>query len=323
MALDLTELQAVSDDYVEKTPVDIYFLDCVLLWKLMGGGAMNDNLVVGTDLADGGKKIKQILEYDKVNGGTYGADTKIDISKKEIYNAAFFRWAGYHSVAVITLDDQVQNSGKEAVVDLTFGKLKNAGKTVRDFMGSGIYAAAGADPYAFNGLGDIFNTTTSVPYGSIKEADMAGWKANLITSAEAISFKAMQSLKRAASVGQSKRDKPNLYITTELLKDGFERTLQTQVRYSDVDLVNAGFENVLFQSNPVVPDDKQATGYCDALNLNYLKIKTHSQYNFTKPVWEHDLQQPDNLVANIRWIGNLTCAHRRAHARHTNYTEPA
>lgn len=322
MALSLTELQAITEDYYLDRPVDINFLDCVLLWKLMGGGKMDKNLVTGNDLVDGGRAIRVFLEYDQVNGGTYGNSTVLDISKKEILNAARFRWAGYHAVAVIDLDDQVQNEGKAALVDLVSTKLSNAQKTIRDYMGSAVYASA-ANSNAILGLGNLFNTTTSIAYGEIAQDDMADWKANVITTSEAISFKVLQAIRRAASVGQNKSDKPNLYITTELLKDGYERTLQTQARYSDVDLVNAGFENVLFGGAPVVPDDKQSSGICDALNLNYLAFKTHKDYNFTKPVWEHDMQSPDTLVANTRWIGQMVCKNRKAHCRHTNLSEPA
>ena len=88
-------------------------------------------------------------------------------------------------------------------------------------MGTDVYASA-ADSSAFLGLGNLFNTSTSTAYGDVTEADMAEWKANVITDAEAISFKVMQTIRRTAKVGQSKDAKPNIYITTDALKDGFE-----------------------------------------------------------------------------------------------------
>jgi hypothetical protein len=322
MALELSELQAVTDDYWIKTPVDIHFVDCVLLFKLMGMGKMIENLAKATDLVDGGKRVRQILEYGYANRGTYGATTKLPLGKKEIYNAAIFDWAGYYGVAVIDLDDQIQNSGEAAIVDLAFGKLQNMSKSARDQMGTDIYARATTDAKQLRGLGNLFYATTSTAYGNIAEDDMADWKANLDTSSEAISFKVMQKIRRTASIGQNRGDKPNMYITTELLKDGYERTLQVQARYSDVSLVNAGFDNVLFGGQPVVPDDKQTSGYLDALNLNYLRMITHRKYNFTKPEWEHPIDQPDTLVANTRWVGQLLCSNRKAHCRHTNLSEP-
>ncbi len=149
---------------------------------------------------------------------------------------------------------------------------------------------------------------------------MADWKSNVITTAEAISFPVMQSIRRAAAVDEDMKGKPNLYITTEDLKDAFEATLQVQARYADTKLVDAGFDNLLFGGAPVVADNKQSAGVVDALNLEYLDILTHQSYNFTKPVWASPIDQPDVRSASIRWSGQLICRNRKAHARHTNLT---
>jgi len=314
--LTLTELQAITDYYVEKTPNDIYFKSNVLLYKLLGGET-------GVKVIPGGKKIQIILEYAEGNGGEYGATTKLALNKKEIYNAAFFRWAAYYAGVTIDLDDQRQNSGDLAIVNLINGKLKNAQKTIRTKMGTDIYLAA-TNNNKLNGLGDMFNTVTATPYGEIAQDDMADWAAiKTIAPAGAISFKMMQTIRRGASIDDNKEGKPNLYLTTELLKDGFERTLQTQARYSDVNLINAGFDNILFGGAPVVTDNKQAAGTCDAINTNFVDILTHEDYNFTKPVWASPIDQPDIKVAFIRWSGNFICRNRKAHHRREGLTEPA
>lgn len=321
MALSQTEIQAITDDYVEKGTNDIYFEDNVLLYMLMSGGKFMDSLVQPGDLVDGGEKIREILEYAKSNSGSYGNTTKIPQSKVDILNAARFGWAGQYASNAIDLDDQVQNAGDAALVDLVQAKINNIRKSIRDDMGTAVYAT-GATSKDILGLGNLFSTVTATTYGSIAEDDMAKWKANAITGALAISYKAMQTLRQTAAVGQSKSMRPNLYITTEVLKDGFERTLQSQVRYEDKKLSNAGFENITFGGQPIVADDKQTAGYMDALNLNFLKLRTHSKYKFTDPKWEYSKDQPDTLVANTRWIGQMTTNHRAAHCRRTDFTAP-
>lgn len=317
------QLAIITEDYIASNkPEDVIFDDNVLLYMLMSGSKFQDTLVQPGETVDGGKKIKTFLEYAKSHVGSYGNTTKIPQSKKDILNAALFRWAGYYAANTIDLEEQIQNNGKAALVDLVHAKLGNIHKTIRDQMGTDVYASA-ADPSAFLGLGNLFNTSTSTAYGDVTEADMAEWKANVITDAEAISFKVMQTIRRTAKVGQSKDAKPNIYITTDALKDGFERTLHTQARYSNTNLVNAGFDNVLFGSVPVVADDKQSSGILDALNLRFLKVKTHTKWKFTTPIWEYSKDQPDTLTANTRWIGQLVCTNRKAHCRHTNLTEPS
>jgi hypothetical protein len=137
-------------------------------------------------------------------------------------------------------------------------------------------------------------------------------------------LKVMQNIWRTASVGQTKSKKPNLGVTTEVLKDGYERVLQVQQRFSDQKLVEAGFDNILHKGAPIVADDNQASGVLDAVNLNYLKIKTHSDYRFTKPMWTPIAPtNPDKMIGETRWAGQLVCSNRQAHCRHTNLTEPA
>jgi hypothetical protein len=289
---------------------------------LMSGGKFQESLVTAGELVDGGEKIRVPFEYDRSHSGAYGASTSIPQSKKAILNAARFRWAGVYASNAIDLDDQVQNNGDAMLVDMVQTKLKSIEKSARDQMGSQVYASASTSNHIL-GLGDLFNTTSSTAYGSVKEDDIAKWAANANTTGGAISYKIMQGIRRTAKVGQSKDKKPNLYITTDVLKDGFERTLQANVRFRNEKMVDAGFDNVLFGGAPVVADDRQASGYMDALNTNYLKLKTHSKYQFTKPVWEYDKEQPDTLVANTRWIGQLVTSHRAAHARYTSLTEPS
>jgi len=321
MALEKTELQAITDDWVAKQTVDIYAIENVLLYMLMSGGKFQESLVTAGELVDGGEKIRIPFEYDRSHAGAYGATTSIPQSKKDILNAARFRWAGAYASNAIDLDDQVQNNGDAMLVDLVQTKLKSIQKTIRDQLGDTIYDSA-ATTNDILGLGDLFNTSTSTAYGSVKEADIAKWKANVITTSEAISYKVMQTIRRTAKVGQNQAKKPNLYITTDALKDGFERTLQANVRFKNEKMVDAGFDNVLFGGAPIVADDRQTSGRMDALNTKYLMLKTHSKYQFTKPVWEYDKVQPDTLVANSRWVGQLVTSHRAAHCRHTNLSEP-
>jgi len=320
MALTLSELNAVTGDYCDGRSTDIYSSDNVLLWKLMSKGKMNANLVTPNEIVDNGENIRVVLEYASSNTGSYGKNTTIAQGKVKILNAARFRWAGYYASNAIDLDDKRANSGDAAYVDLVKTKLQNIEKTIRDNMGGEIYGSA-ADGDSFLGLGNLFNTTTSTTYGGIAEDDMAKWKANKDATGGAITFAILQAMRRGASVGQTNRAKPNLYITTELLKDAFENTLSLQSRYSDAELVTVGFANIMFSSYaPVVADDKQTLGYCDALNLNFLSIKTHKDFAFTKPVWEHDKEQPDTEVANTRWSGQLVTSNRRAHYRKTGLT---
>jgi len=324
MALSLTQIQAATNDWFDNQPSDIYFKTNVLLWKLMGGGGMEANMVTASDTVDGGQKLRVFLEYGESHGGEYGEATVIDFSLKEIMSAARFDWCGYHASNGISLKERTENTGAPAMVKLLDAKLKNIIKTIRNKMGTGIYAAKGSG-YGFSGLADVFNTTTSTAYGSIAEADMASWKANLITTSEAISYKVVQTIVRTAKIDSNSEGKPNLAITTDTLLDGYKRTLQVQQRFQNTDMAKAGFNNIMHDAQLTIAEDThQTAGYFDALNTRFLKIKTHPDFAFTKPMWEIiDRKQPDQLGAQTRWQGALLNYHRAAHCRHTNLSEPA
>ena len=321
----LNQLNATTEYYwLNVEPVDILNKASALLWKLMGRAIEQDNWEVKPyELVDGGLMVKIPLEYANSNHGSYGATTVINQSKVDIIDAARFRWAGAYGSNTLNLDDLTQNTGEEAIISLTKKYMQSIIKAARVNMAAQVIAAA-ADTNSINGLGDLFNTTTSTEYGSIDEDEMADWKANVITTAEAISFEVMQKIFRTPDMGDSREMLPNFIVTTSLLRDGYERSLHPQQRYRDTTAVEAGWENITHKGAPIVADSGYSTGVLDALNLNFLSLRSHKDYNFTTPKWvsKEVLGQPDVISANTRWRGNLYCSNRKMHVRHTNLTEP-
>lgn len=321
----LNQLNATTEVYWLNTePEDILNKASALLWKLMGNARINDNWEVKPhEIIDGGKMIKVPLEYAASNSGAYGASTVINQSKTNIIDAARFRWAGIYGSNTLNLDDLTQNTGDEAIISLTKQYMRSIIKAARVKMAADVIAAA-ATADNINGLGDLFNTTASTEYGSIDTDEMADWKANVITTAEAISFEALQKVFREPNMGDVADMLPNFIVTTATLRDGYERSLHPQQRYTDTRAVEAGWQNITHKGAPIVADTGVTTGYLYALNLNFISLRSHKDYNFTTPKWvtKEVLGQPDVMTADTRWRGNLICSNRKMHVLHTNLTEP-
>jgi hypothetical protein len=327
----LNQLNATTEYYWLNTePVDILNKASALLWKLMGNAVVKDNWQVKPhETVDGGLMVKVPLEYQNSNSGGYGATTVINQSKKDLVDAARFGWAGVYGSNTLNLDDLTQNTGAEAIIDLTKIYMQSIIKAARVQMAADVITYA-ADSTRINGLDDLFNMSTgslgatSVHYGSITEATMADWKANVIETAEAISFEVMQKVFRTPNMGDFQGMLPDFICTTALLKDGYERSLHPQQRYTDTSMVEAGWQNITHKGAPIVSDAGIATGRLYALNLNFLNLRSHKDYNFTTPVWmaKTVLGQPDVITADTRWRGNLYCSNRKMHVLHTNLTEP-
>lgn len=322
----INQLNATTEYYwLQTEPEDILNKASALLWKLMGKAIKLGNWEIQpNEIVDGGLMIKVPLEIDLSNHGTYGKDTVITQSKKSLVDAARFRWAGAYGSNTLNLDDLTQNTGAEAIIQLTKLYMANIKKAIRIDLASQVIAAA-ADENSINGLGDLFNTTASTEYGSIAEDDVSYWKANAITTVEAISFEVMQKIFRTPGFGGYLGTRPNFCCTTELLCDGYERSLHPQQRYKEGGMVEAGWDNIMHKGAPIVADPYYSTGYLDALNLNTLSLRSHKDYNFTTPEWvaKKESGQPDTITANSRWRGNLFCTNRQLNVRHTNLTEPA
>jgi len=321
----INQLNATTEYFWMQTePVDILNKASALVWRLMGNAITQNNWEVQpSETVDGGKMVKVPLEYANSNRGGYGATTVIEQSKKDILDAARFRWAGLYGSNSLNLDDRVQNTGDAAVISLTKQYMNSIKKAARIQMAEDVISAS-ADGTRINGLGDLFNTSTSFEYGSISEGEMSDWKANVITKEEAISYPVMQKIFREVGMGDHMWALPNFIVTTAIVRDGYKQSLHPQQRYSDKDMVKAGWQNIWHESAPIVADPYVTAGELMALNLNFLSLRSHKDFNFTTPVWEAKtvLGKPDDLSANTRWMGNLYCSNRKMQVLHTNLTAP-
>jgi hypothetical protein len=321
----LNQLNATTTYYwANIEPIDIVSKASALLWKLMGNAIDRENWEVkGHEIVDGGLMIKVPLEYDSSHHGAYGVNTVINQSKKDIIDAARFRWAGAYGSNTLNLNDKTQNSGAEAIISLTKQYMSSIKKAIRIDLASQVIAAA-ADTDSINGLGDLFNTTTSTEYGCIAEDSISNWSSSVITTSESISFEVLQKIFREPAMGDFAGYKPDFCVTTEKLRDGYERSLHPQQRYANQKMVEAGWENVVHKGAPIAADTYVTDKYFYALNLRFLNLRTHRDFNFTTPVWvdKEVLGQPDTMSANTRWRGNLTCSNRKLQILHTNLEEP-
>lgn len=322
----INQLNATTEYFWLNTePVDIVNKASALAWKLMGSAIAKDNWEVKPhEIVDGGLMVKVPLEYNTSNRGGYGAATVITQAKKDIIDAARFGWAGVYGSNTLNLNDLTQNTGDEAIISLTKQYMKSIIKAARVQMAEDLISAA-ADDSRINGLGDLFQyANTALTYGSIAESVVADWKANVIVTAEAISFEVLQKIFRTPNMGELDELLPNFCVTTPTLRDGYERSLHPQQRYTETKMVEAGWKNILHKGAPIVGDPYVASGVLYALNLNFLELRSHKDYQFTKPVWVNKevLGQPDTISANTRWRGNLYCSNRKMQVCHIALTEP-
>ena len=107
-------------------------------------------------------------------------------------------------------------------------------------------------------------------------------------------------------------DQPDLIITTQVIYDAYESSLQANKRFvaDEAGLGDAGFSTLRFKNAAVVADSHCPAGTMLMLNTKYLDFKTHSKRNFSFQDFQKPINQ-DARTAKIFWMGQLVCTNPR------------
>ena len=119
----------------------------------------------------------------------------------------------------------------------------------------------------------------------------------------------MTRLYGALTIGS---DQPDLIITTQVIYDAYESSLQANKRFvsEDASLGDAGFSTLKFKGAAIVADSHCTAGTMLMLNTKYLDFKVHSKRNFSFQDFQKPINQ-DARTAKIFWMGQLVCTNPR------------
>jgi hypothetical protein len=118
----------------------------------------------------------------------------------------------------------------------------------------------------------------------------------------------------------------------------YESTLTPQVRYSDVEKANLGFQNLLYKNCPIYWDFDAPSGTVFGLNSKYVGLTLHSDRNFKQSPFTDNLSGSvsssatagvgsasayalDARVSFITTFGNATIRNRRRCFKLTTISE--
>jgi len=115
------------------------------------------------------------------------------------------------------------------------------------------------------------------------------------------------------------KNAPTLHLTTKNLQNKFESLMQSYTRYEDVDMANAGFQNITFKRAPVIGDPKCNTTEWYGLDTKQMELVVHPDFNFKVTPWvELDQTGLQNAMAKYMYV---TCALiSKARNSHFKYT---
>jgi len=264
----------------------------------------------------GGSKILQELSYaENGNAGWYSGYDLLPVNAQDVISAAEFSIKQLAVPVVVSGLEQLQNSGKEAIIDLIESRLEVAESTMLNYISQGIYSdGTGSGGKTITGLAAaILATPTSGTYGGIDRATWSFWRNQVSGSGALTSSNVQQRMNGLWASCVRGMDRPDLIVFDNNVWAAYMASLQALQRFTSTDSAKLGFPSVKFMDADVVLDggiggfQSSDVGYF--LNTKYLFFRPHKDRNMVplSPKTRSATNQ-DAEVQILGWAGNLTCS---------------
>ena len=274
----------------------------------------------------GGNVILQEVMYTDSatdNTNSYSGYEVLNVSQNSPISAAQFSITQYAAAVSISGLEMIQNSGKEAIIDLLDGRMQVAEAQLANRISTDIYGdGTGNSGKNLTGLAactpDVPNTGT---YGGINRATFSFWRSvaysGLTDGGAAVTSANIQEYMDAVAVQLIRgTDKPDLIVCDNNYYKLYLQSLQAIQRISDGgnSTVGSGFASLKYygagMSSDVVLDggigNDATTDHMFFLNTKYIMFRPHVDRNFVPIGGERQAVNQDAIVRLIGWSGNMT-----------------
>jgi hypothetical protein len=267
----------------------------------------------------GGNVILQELSFaENANAGYYSGYETLPVAAQDVISAAQYDIKQAACPVTISGLEQLQNAGKEQIIDLLEGRIAVAESTMANLIAAGLYSdGTGYGGKEISGLNlqVPINPATGSP-GGIDRSTWNFWRSQAFdfttTGGAAVTAANIQTYmnKLWASLVRG-MDRPDLIIMDSVLWGLYMNSLQAIQRFTSSQDANLGFVTTKFMDADVVLDGGIG-GACPAstgfmLNTKYLFYRPHAQRDMVplSPGKRYSVNQ-DAEVQILAWAGNLT-----------------
>lgn len=272
----------------------------------------------------GGNVILEELMYNDPatrNAGSYSGYDVIDITPNSPLTAPQFDLKQYAASVTISGLDQLQNSGKEKMIDLLEGRVKVAEKQLMNQLSAGVYSdGTGNGGKDITGLAAAVSVTpTTGTYGGINRATWAFWRnvafsASTDGGAPATSANIQSYMNRTILQTVRGTDSPDLAVADNNYYRLFLESMQAIQRVTSEQDAASGFSSLAYYGagkKMMVRLDGGIGGSIPAnrmyfLNTDYIFFRPHADRNMVPIGGERQSVNQDAIVKLIGWAGNLT-----------------
>lgn len=279
----------------------------------------------------GGSSIFQELSFaSNGNAGWYAGYEALPIAAQDVISSAEYSIKQAACPVTISGLEQLQNAGKERIIDLIDSRMDVAESSMANLIASGLYSdGTAAGGKQIDGLLQQVSTVPTNVVGGINRATWLFWKNQYFrcttTGGAAMSAANVQTyFNRMWSSLVRGNDRPDLIMVDNVAWSFYMASLQAQQRFTGTDTAKLGFMSVKFMDADVVLDGAMQINWTSTgaagtapnsvpatsayfLNTKYLFYRPHAARNMVplSPGQRYSVNQ-DASVQILAWAGNLT-----------------
>ena len=272
----------------------------------------------------GGNVILEEIMYNDSstnNTSSYSGFETLNISPNSPISAAQYSIAQYASAVTISGLEMLQNSGKEAIIDLLEGRIKVAEAQLANRINLDLYGnGTGNGGKNLTGLAAaVADAPTSGTYGGINRATWSFWQnqafSGVTNGGAAVSAANIQSYMTQLAIKLVRgTDKADLIVADNNYYNLYVNSLQAIQRVTDPEMAGSGFASLKFYGGGTSADvvlgggigAQEPANHMYFLNTDYIFFRPHKDRNFVPIGGERQSVNQDAIVKLIGWAGNLT-----------------
>jgi len=277
----------------------------------------------------GGHKIIQELSFaENPNNGWYSGYDILPTGAADVISAAEFTIKQAAVPVVISGLEQLQNAGKEKMIDLMEARIQVAESSMANLISAGFYSdGTGAGGKQLTGLAAALPIDpTATSYGGIDGNVFTFWQNYVQNDANTSTIEA--SMNEIWGFTQRGADRVDLILADFVAWNAYLAVQQGRIQFVNSKTADSGFQSIKFFDADVVLDGGiypsgalsgavgAPTGTMFFLNTNYIHFRPHANRNMVplSPGKRHAINQ-DAEVQILAWAGNLTCSGRQFQGR--------
>ena len=284
----------------------------------------------------GGSEIFEELSFaENANAGWYSGYDLLPVAAQDVISSARFQMKQAAVPVTISGLEQLQNAGREQMIDLLDSRVTVAESTMQNLVSKAFYGdGTGSGGKEIVGLGAAIPAGASTgrvatgTYGGIDRATWGFWQPFYTLMGAAVLATTIQGAMNShwAQLVRG-TDRPDLIIADPIMWGAYMASLQAIQRFAGTDKAKLGFPTVQYMDADVVLDGGlyfPSSAYGPGVTAKTmifiatknLKWRPHTARNFVplSPNKRYAINQ-DAEVTILAWAGALTANMQGVHGR--------